>query len=444
MAKKQKQYSSSDLDLELGKDFGLKARVFVGVLTGAGLVFAVAGWAANAELSGAVLATGQIKVDKDLRTVQHLDGGIIREITVRKGDVIAADQILFKLDDTQAKAELEIIRTQLVELLSKRSRLAAEATDAELMEKAEDKFKLGVNSSEAMIGEVRIFKSNRKARANQSKQIDLSLEQLDQEVAGYQSQIKANKGELKLVEAEFVKVSQLFKQGLADGSRVYATSRELARLKGEQGTLESNIAKSESRRNELKINLLQVTETARIDAQKQMAEIEPRISELDQRHGALNERLARMEIRAPMAGTINDLSVNTVGGVITPAQRLLTIVPENSKLQIEVRLQPGDIDQISVGQDVKIRFTAFTARETPELKGKMVFVSPATTTDESSGQIFYTGLLELNPGEAEKLNGKKLLPGMPVEAQLQTESRTALSYLAKPMIDQIQRAFREQ
>jgi HlyD family type I secretion membrane fusion protein len=239
-------------------------------------------------------------------------------------------------------------------------------------------------------------------------------------------------------------VKKLFDQGLVDGSRVYAVQRELTRLQGEKGNLEASIAKADSRRNELKVNLLQLTETSRNDAQKQLSEIEPRLSELEQRHGALTERMSRMEIRAPMAGTINELSVNTVGGVITPAQKLLTIVPENSKLQLEVRLQPQDIDQIFVGQPAKLRFTAFSARETPELAGKIVFVSPATTNDETTGQTFYVGLVELDPGESEKLNGKKLLPGMPVEAQVQTESRTALSYLAKPMVDQFERAFREQ
>jgi HlyD family type I secretion membrane fusion protein len=443
MRKKSKTYTNNDLDLELGRDFGLKSRVFLGVLTAAGLVFAVAGWAANAELSGAVLASGQIKVDKDLRTVQHLDGGIIREIAVRKGDVITADQLLFKLDDTQAKAELEIVRSQMTELAAKRSRLVAEAADSDQMEKAEDRLGLGINKSEAMAGEVRLFKGNRKARSNQVKQVELSIDQLDQEVQGYLSKIKANKGQLKLVEAEYAKLKKLFDQGLANGSGVYAASREITELKGEQGNLEANIAKAEARRSELKVNLLQLTETSRNEAQKQLSEIEPRISELEQRHGALTERMSRMEIRAPMAGTINELSVNTVGGVITPAQKLLTIVPENSKLQLEVRLQPQDIDQIFVNQPTKLRFTSFSARETPELAGKIVQVSPATTTDENTGQSFYVGLVELDPGEAEKLNGKKLLPGMQVEAQVQTESRTALSYLAKPMIDQFERAFRE-
>jgi HlyD family type I secretion membrane fusion protein len=444
MRKKPKSYTNNDLDLELGRDFGLKSRVFFGLLTAAGLVFAVAGWAANAELSGAVLASGQIKVDKDLRTVQHLDGGIVREIAVRKGDVITADQLLFKLDDTQAKAELEIIRSQMTELASKRSRLVAEASDADQMEKADDKLGLGINKSEAMTGEVRLFKGNRKSRSNQVKQVELSMEQIDKEVQGSLSQIQANKRELKIVEAEYVKVKKLFDQGLIDGSRVYAVQRELTRLQGEQGNLEASIAKADSRRNELKVNLLQLTETSRNDAQKQLSEIEPRLAELEQRHGALTERMSRMEIRAPMAGTINELSVNTVGGVITPAQKLLTIVPENSKLQLEVRLQPQDIDQIFVGQPAKLRFTAFSARETPELSGKIVFVSPATTNDETTGQTFYVGLVELDAGESEKLNGKKLLPGMPVEAQVQTESRTALSYLAKPMVDQFERAFREQ
>jgi HlyD family secretion protein len=150
-----------------------------------------------------------------------------------------------------------------------------------------------------------------------------------------------------------------------------------------------------------------------------------------------------MEIRSPVAGVINEIAVNTIGGVITPAQKLLTVVPENANLQIEVKLQPSDIDQVFVGQETKLRFSAFAANQTPELLGTVAFVSPATTTDPNSGQVFYVAQVELKAGEMEKLDGKKLLPGMPVEAYVQTQSRTALSYLAKPFTDQFTKAFRE-
>jgi HlyD family type I secretion membrane fusion protein len=154
--------------------------------------------------------------------------------------------------------------------------------------------------------------------------------------------------------------------------------------------------------------------------------------------------LTRLEIRSPIAGTVNEVSINTIGGIITPAQKLLTIVPDHANLQIEVKLQPSDIDQVYVSQHAKLRFSAFSAQETPELDGTVEFVSPATSTDPSTGMIYYTAQVVVPDAEILKLKGKKLVPGMPVESFLQTESRTALSYLAKPFADQIKRAFREQ
>ncbi len=431
------------VDLELGKDFGVKSRVYIGAATACLLVFALGGWAAKAELTGAVLAPGQIKVEKDLRAVQHLDGGIIKEIAVRKGDEIKADQLLFRLDDTQTLAELQIVRTQMVELLSKRSRLMAERDGSKNMPSVTDPLQLGVMQSDVLKGEINLFKGNRKSRESQKEQLALSINQLEEEVNGLKSQSGANKSELALVQEELNKVKDLKKKGLIEDSRVLTSTRDMTRLKGEKGNIEAGLAKAAARKSELEVGMIEIDQAARTEAQKQLSDVEPRITELEQRHAAIKDRLSRMEIRSPMGGIVNDISVNTIGGVITPAQKLLTIVPEDSKLQIEVRLSPGDIDQIFFGQHAKLRFSAFQARTTPELDGKITFLSPATTTEEGTGEVYYTAQLELLPGEIEKLEGKKLIPGMPVEAFVQTESRTALSYLIKPFVDQFARAFRE-
>ena len=442
MARRDRKLSGN-LDLEMEKDFGLKSRVYTGLFSAAFLVVALGGWASTAELSGAVVAVGQVKVDKDLRSVQHLDGGIIREIGVKKGDIIKAGQTLFRLDETQTKAELQIVRSQLVELWAKQARLIAERDGLDYMPLVKDKFGLKVNGSDVLKGEARLFIGNVQTRSSQKKQTELTIAQLDEDMNGLQSQAKANAAELTLVEAEVAKVEDLFARKLVDGSRVYTSNRELSRLKGEKGNIVSNLAKSAARRDELLVNLKSIEETARTDAQKQLSEIEPRINELEQRHTAVLDRMARLDIRAPIGGTINEISVNTIGGVITPAQRLLTIVPEDAKLQVEVNLLTSDIDQVFVGQASKIRFSAFSARTTPELFGKVVFVSPATTQDEATGQVHYTAQIEIDAGEENKLAGKRLIPGMPVEAFVQTESRTAISYLAKPFTDQFTRAFRE-
>jgi HlyD family type I secretion membrane fusion protein len=431
-------------DIDFKKDLGIKFRVVVGGMAALFLVGALGGWAATSELSGAVIASGVVKVDKDLRAVQHLDGGIIYAIAVKKGDTVAANQVLFTLNDMQMQTELQIISGQLVELLAKRQRLVAERDQLKDMFALEDVTDFKISSSSALQGELRLFKGNRENRLSQVNQLRLSIAQLEQEIKGLDAQAQANSHELELVQNEVNKFVGLQKKGLIDNSRVYSNTRDLTKLKGERGQIESSIAKSNSRRSEIELQILAIDEIARNDAQKQLSDIEPRIAELIERKAAIADRLTRMDIRSPIAGTVNEVLINTIGGVITPAQKLLTIVPENAKLQIEVRLQPTDIDQVFVGQPARLRFSAFSSRDTPELDGKVAFVSPATTTDPSNGQVYFVAQIEVSDGELAKFDGKKLVPGMPVETFVQTESRTALSYLAKPFVDQIQRAFREQ
>jgi HlyD family type I secretion membrane fusion protein len=431
-------------DVDFKKDLGIKFRVFTGSMAALFLVGALGGWAATSELSGAVIASGVVKVDKDLRAVQHLDGGIIYAIAVKKGDTVAANQVLFTLNDMQMRTEIQIISGQLVELLAKRQRLVAERDQLKDMFGLEDYSDFKISSSSALQGEVRLFRGNRENRLSQVNQLKLSIAQLEQEIKGLDAQAQANSHELELVQNEVNKFVGLQKKGLVDNSRVYSNTRDLTKLKGERGQIESNIARSNSRRSEIELQILAIDDIARNDAQKQLSEIEPRIAELIERKAAIADRLTRMDIRSPIAGTVNEVLINTIGGVITPAQKLLTIVPENAKLQIEVKLQPTDIDQVFVGQPARLRFSAFSSRDTPELNGKVAFVSPATTTDLGNGQVYFVAQIEVSDGELAKLDGKKLVPGMPVETFVQTESRTALSYLAKPFVDQIQRAFREQ
>jgi HlyD family type I secretion membrane fusion protein len=437
--------NSPDFELDFKKDreSGIKLRVFAGTLAVLMLVGGFGGWAATAELSGAVIGQGQVTVDKDLRSIQHLDGGIIKSISVKKGELVAEGQVLFTLDGTQMKAEMQILKGQLGELLAKRQRLVAERDSLPQIQPIEDQIlQVGVELS-AFVGEMRLFKGNRENRLSQVKQLELGLAQSVEEANGLTTQLKTNKEEMALVQREVDKLGGLQKQGLVESSRVYAITRELTKLKGDRDVVVSNLDRLESRRNEIKLQIAAIEETAQTDAQKQLSEIEPRIAEIKERYSAVADRLTRMQIRSPVSGVINEVAVNTVGGVITPAQKLLTIVPENAILRIEVKIQPNDIDQLYVGQTAKLRFSAFSSRDTPELYGKISLISPATSTDPASGRIFYTAQVEVPSAELSKLGDKKLVPGMMVDTFIQTESRTALSYLVRPIVDQFERAFRE-
>ncbi len=432
-----------DLNFSKDKNSGIRSRVWVGALAMVLMVGGFGGWAATTEISGAVVGQGQVVVDKDLRAIQHLDGGIIRSINVRKGDIVAEGQVLFTLDDTQLKAEGQIIAGQFLDLLAKRQRLIAERDGANAMEPGTTQYGVNLTNTPSFAEEQRLFNGNRDTRASQLAQFKEGLLQADEELNSLLSQEKSNKQELSLVQTEAVKVASLHEKGLIDNSRVYSNARELNKLKGEHDQLISNIAKAKAHHNELELQKDNLNQTARTEAQKQLSELEPRIAELVERKSANADRMTRMEIHSPVAGIVNEINVNTIGGVITPAQRLLTLVPQDAKLQVEVKLQPNDIDQVFVGQTAKLKFTAFSSRDTPDIFGTVAFVAPATTTDPATGHVFYVTQVEVAPSELSKLGEKKLMPGMLVETFIQTESRTALVYLVKPFQDQISRAFKE-
>ena len=220
--------------------------------------------------------------------------------------------------------------------------------------------------------------------------------------------------------------------------------REATRLDGEHGALMSQIARVAGQIAELNLQILSVDQTARGEAQRELRGIEARFAELTEREGAAKDRLTRMELKAPQSGIVHELTAHTVGGVITSAEPVLLIVPEDEALNIEARMSPLDIDQLSIGQPARLRFSAFNSRTSEELPGRIVHVSADITTDAKNGQSFYSTPIELDQAGRAKLGDLKLVPGMPVEVFVATAERTALDYLAKPFLDQLARAFKEE
>lgn len=419
-------------------------RVVVGLAFGILLLAGVGGWAATAELKGAIIASGAVKVDRDLKAIQHRDGGIVSEIAVREGDAVSAGQVLVRLDDAQTKAELTIVRAQLAELSIKKARLLAERDGIDAMELPILPDDAGEHIADVVRGESRLLDGNRRNRKSQSDQLTLSIEQLGEEISGLQEQQAAKAHEIDLVQAEHAKIKGLAEQRLIEGTRIYTSNRELARLTGEKAEIEAGVARAKVRISEIRLQIISVDEAARTDAQRELSLVEPKLAELRERAAAIEDRLHRTNIRAPIAGVINELAVNTLGGVITPAEKIVSIVPENAELKIEAKLAPTDIDQVRIGQSAKLRFSAFNQRTTPELDGEVVYVSAATSTDPETGQPHYLAEIRVTEQELTRLGDNALRPGMPLEVFIATEDRTAISYLAKPLLDQFQRALREQ
>ncbi|MGO4916446.1 HlyD family type I secretion periplasmic adaptor subunit [Pseudogemmobacter sp. W21_MBD1_M6] len=427
--------------------FRIGPRVIAGFVLGLFLIGGVGGWAATAKLSGAVISPGVVIVDQNLKQVQHRDGGIVSEIAVKEGDVVAAGQVLVRLEDTQTRAELSIVRGQIVELTARKARLTAEREDL-----PEIVFPAGYTAAtpEATAvavavanGELRLFNGQRTSRESQKQQLELGIVQIGEEIVGLDGQRSAKREEIALVETEYEKTRDLAARKLIETTRLYTIDRERVRLRGELGEIDAAAARAATRASEIRLQILSIDETARTEAQRELNLVETRMSELNERAFAIQDRLSRTDIRAPIAGTVNELNIHTVGGVISPAEVLVTLVPTNSRLKVEIRLAPVSIEQVTEGQSARLRFSSFNSRTTPELTGTVVHVSPATSKDPGTGEHYYQAHVEISAEELAKLDNRTLLPGMPVEVFVQTEERTVVSYLAKPLLDQFNRAFRE-
>lgn len=421
---------------------GLRSRVIAGLAFMGLLLVGLGGWAATAKLNGAVIASGTVKVDQNLKVIQHRDGGIIARIMVREGDPVEAGQVMMVLDDLQLRAEQSILRTQLNEALARVARLKAESAGA-------DRIDFGPLASDTAAqvviqGEERMFAGRQANLQSQEEQIRLAMDQIGQEVEGLQVQRTAFEDELVLVEAQHADLKNLLEKKLVEQSKVQASERELVQFRGRIGEIDTSIARSKMRVGELEVKRIALADQVQTEAQGELSLTEARVAELTDRLSAVEGQLARTRIRAPIAGLVNELRVHTEGGVISPAEVLATIVPSDATLKIEVRLAPSSVDQIWPGQEARLRFTAFNSRTTPELSGAIAQVSPATTVDANTGEAFYVASVSLSDSELAKLGDVTLLPGMPVEAYMTTREQTALAYLMRPVTDQFARAMREE
>lgn len=423
--------------------FGLAGRILSGAALGVLLIGGAGGWAATAQLSGAVVAQGAVAVNQEVKAVQHRDGGIVSHINVWEGDPVVEGEVLISLDDATTRAELAIVRSQIMELTIRRARLRAER-DGE----AAVALPPGLDTSNTAVaavleGEMRLFEGQRMSRESRKQQIELSIRQTGNEISGLQAQRQSKSEEIALVETESERIEQLLAGGLTERSRIHEIGRDLARLRGELGEVDAGIARAEGRISELRLQVIAIDDDSRTEAQRELRDVEARLAELVERESATKDRLLRTEIRAPISGVVNEVNVHTIGGVVTPAEVLVTIVPRDAELAVEVQVPPVMIDQVSAGQKARMRFTAFNQGTTPEITGEVRHVAAATIRDQATGQPFYLVEIAMTPEELARLPTSRLLPGMPVEVYIQTETRTALSYFMKPITDQFSRAFRE-
>jgi membrane fusion protein, type I secretion system len=410
------------------------------------LVGGLGGWAAVTELSGAVVAPGAIVVDSHVKKVQHPTGGVVGEILARDGDRVRVGDVVIRLDETVARANLAMVSKSLDELTARQSRLEAER-DGSGQIAFPAGFKNRVQELELaglIQGEINVFQDRRDARAGQKAQLQERIAQLQEQIDGLKLQASAKGDEIQLIQDELVGVEQLWRKNLVPITRVTSLKREETRLRGERGQLISNIAQAKGRISETALQIIQIDQDLRSEVSKELREVQAKIAELVERKVAAEDQLKRIDIRAPQDGIVHQSIVHTVGGVINAGEPLMLVMPEADELSIEVKVSPQDIDQLQPGLDTVLRLSAFNQRTTPELKGKVSLIAADLVTDQRSGVQYYPVRVAFADGERERLGGLKLVPGMPVEGLIQTGYRTVFSYLTKPVADNMAKAFREE
>jgi HlyD family secretion protein len=423
----------------------IRRLLIAGAIVTAFLTFGVGGWAASTEVAGAVIAQGRIIVESSVKKVQHPTGGVVGDLLVREGQHVKAGDIVLRLDSTQTLAGLDLVRQDIDELVARKARDEAERDDLASIAFPPD---LLARRNDARVArliseEQSLFAIRRAGREGQKSQLKEQIAQLAQESVGAVAEIDAKTKEMYWSKEELKGVQQLWDKKLVEFTKLTGLQRESARLDGERGRLQSSLAELRAKTSEINLKIEQVDQDARTELGKDLADIRGKLSELREKEISAQDQLKRIDLRAPQEGFVHQLAVHTVGGVVTASEPIMLIVPDGDALSIEARVDPNEIDQVHLGQPVIIRFPGLGQRTTPEIDGSVALVSADLSQDEKTGASYYMIRVSMPDEQVFRLGSVKLVPGMPVEVFLETTARTVLSFLLKPMRDQIDRAFRE-
>ncbi len=409
------------------------------------MVGGIGGWAATTQIAGAIVAPGTVVVETNVKKVQHPTGGVVGEIRVKNGMKVKAGDLLLLLDETITRANLSMVTKQLDELLVREARLKAERDDANFFDTPEALLPRVEEPQvkDILSGEQSLFASRRESKSGQKAQLQERIAQLDQEHQGITSQIEAKGREIELIAKELSGLAELEAKQLVTTTKVAALKREQARLQGEQGQYQASAAQAKGKAAEIGLQIVRLDQELKTEIVKELREIQSKQAEYMERKVAADDQLKRVEIRAPQSGLVHQLSVFTVGGVVNPGEPIMLIVPEGDRLVIEARVGPQDIDQVFIGQTAMVRFAAFDQQSTPEVKADVIGISADLTRDPNTGEAYFISRVAIAEENLLKLGTNRLMPGMPADVQIKTQDRTALSYLMKPLADQINKAFRE-
>lgn len=409
-----------------------------------GLFCTLALWAFLTPITGAIMAPGTVAIMGKPKSVQHLDGGIVHEILVRDGDRVAAGDVIIRLDDTLLAANLEIYLSGLGEAHAQAARLTAEAAGFEALKFPETPDLLvGRDLGMSETAERAIFDAHADVLAGRRAQYEEKIDQFRNQIDGVDALIAAKREQLGYVEKDIARFEALLQENLVRESDMLSLLSTRADILGQISEHISERARIENSISYTELEILQLDRETHEKAVTELREVSTKIGELTEQIISTKKQLERVNIRAPVEGYVHDMQVVTVGGVVPPGAVIAQIVPHDGTTDFELHVAPASVDQIFPGQQVRLRFSAFDQRSTPELTGHVDLVSATTLIDKVTGAPYYLVTAHVSPEELQKLDGKELVPGMPVEAFISTGSRSAASYLLKPFTDQLARAFRE-
>jgi HlyD family secretion protein len=401
-------------------------------------------WSAFAPLEGAIAAGGMLVVESNVKKVQHLTGGIVGRIAVREGQRVTEGELLLRLDDTQTRASLAVIMNDLMAGLARRERLLAERDDLPKLDMpAELTQRLATDPTlaDVITSERKVFETRTQSRAGQKAQLAERIGQSQKEIEGLEQQRRAMDIQLRVARKEFDDLKGLEVRGLLPRTRITALDREIARSEGSLGDTVARIAQSRGRISETEIQMKQIEWDKMTEVSRDLRETETRVTELREKRTTAEDQLRRIDIRAPISGIVQQLATNTVGGVVSPTDQLMIIVSDADQLVVEARVMPQDRDQLGLNQATRVRFTSFNQRTTPEVNAQVFRISGDVIRDQQTGQMFYSVGVRVPEAEVTKLNGARLVAGMPAEAYFKTDGRTLMSYLLKPLVDHWQKTF---
>ena len=410
------------------------------------LVGGFGGWSVLTTITGAVIASGQIEVAQNRQIVQHPDGGVVETIAISEGASVRAGDLLIRLDGSLLRSELAIVEGQLFETRARRARLEAERDDSAAPVISGELAVMAANNrdvAELVEGQVRLFRARAETLAGQMEQLSKRIGQIRSQLAGIDAQIAALATQNDLIRRELSDQQTLLDKGLAQAGRVLNLQREEARLQGQQGELSATRAQAEGRITEIEIQILGLSSTRREQASTELRDIGSAELERAERRRALLERIERLEIRAPVSGIVLGLQVTTPRSVLRAADPVLYLIPQDRPLVIAIKVPPIHIDEVFAGQSARVLLSALSSRTTPELNGRISLVSADSFTDNQTQLSYFRAEITLDAGEIARIGDQQLLPGMPVEAFIETQARTPLTYLVKPFADYFNRALRE-